>query len=410
MLKKIKKALSILAASALVFTAVSLPAASTAASLTKTQILGTLEVGDLFSDRDLRQEADTSDAVIYTVSDGGSVTLDSEGVYVFSGSAKEYTITVEAGDEDKVQIVLEGVSITNSSTPVIYVKTADKVFVTTASGSENALAVTGTFSKDGSVKTDGVIFSKQDLVLNGSGTLSISSSDNGIVCKDDLKVTGGTYAISCSGNGLEANDSVLICDGSITVSKCDNGIKADNDDDASLGYVIILGGQINISASGDGIKGTSVVRIDGGSITVKASEGIEATCVLINGGNISVTASDDGVNASAKSSAYEVAIVINGGDLTVSMGQGDTDALDSNGSIVINGGTVTITATSAFDYVTSGTINGGTVYVNGSQVTVMTNSMMDGGMMNQPGGFGQPGGSFGQPGGGMSQPGGGRRR
>ncbi|MBR6708035.1 MAG: carbohydrate-binding domain-containing protein, partial [Clostridia bacterium] len=409
MLKNMKKALSAFAAAAMIFSAAAFPARSLAASPDKNQLIGTLEEGDLFSDRDLRQEADTSEAVYYTVSDGVSVTIDSQGVYIFSGSAKEYSITVEAGEKDKVQIVLDGVSVTNTSAPVIYVKACDKAFVTTSEGSENDLSVTGTFQKDGSDKTDGVIFSKQDLVLNGLGTLNIASSDNGAVSKDDLKVTGGTWNISCSGNALEANDSVQIAGGTINVSKCKNGIRADNDDDDTLGYVVILGGSIDINASGDGIRGTSVVRIDGGDISVTAAEGIEGTYILLNGGTVNVTASDDGINAAAKSSSFEVWIVINGGDITVTMGRGDTDALDANGSIVINGGNVSINAQTAFDYDRSGTINGGTVVVNGEQVTVMTSQMMGGGWGQPGGGWGQPGGGWGQPGGGWGQPGGGGR-
>ncbi|MBR4500338.1 MAG: carbohydrate-binding domain-containing protein [Clostridia bacterium] len=428
MFKHIKKSLSVLAAAAMVFSAACFPAASLAAAPAGDQLIGTLEEDDLFSDRDLRQEADTSQAVFYTVSDGSGVTLDSEGVYVFSGSAKEYSIIVDAGEKDKIQIVLDGVSVTNTTAPVIYVKNCDKVFVTTSEGSESNLSVTGTFEKDGSTKTDGVIFSKQDLVLNGLGVLNISSSDNGAVSKDDLKVTGGTWNISCSGNALEANDSIQIADGTINVTKCKNGIRADNDDNDSLGYVIILGGTVDITASGDGIRGTSVVRIDGGDITVTAAEGVEGTYILMNGGTVSVTASDDGINATAKSSSYEVWIVINGGSLSVTMGRGDTDALDANGSIVINGGNVNISAQFAFDYDRSGEIRGGTVVVNGEQVTAMSNQMMGGGGRpgggwgqpgdgagqpdggwGQPGdGAGQPDGGWGQPGGGWGQPGGGR--
>ena len=70
--------------------------------------------------------------------------------------------------------------------------------------------------------------------------------------------------------------------------------------------------------------------------------------------------------------------------MTIDMGQGDTDAIDSNGNLYINGGTISITAQSAFDYDGTGQLNGGTVTVNGTQITSLTNQMMGGGM----GGFG----------------------
>ena len=111
--------------------------------------------------------------------------------------------------------------------------------------------------------------------------------------------------------------------------------------------------------------------------------------MTVNGGTISITASDDGINAAQKGSSTDVEIVINGGDITIVMGSGDTDALDANGCLYINGGTLDITASSPFDYDTDGAINGGTVYVNGEQVTEIYNSMMGGGGMGQmPGGRG----------------------
>ena len=128
--------------------------------------------------------------------------------------------------------------------------------------------------------------------------------------------------------------------------------------------------------------------IDGGEIDINASEGLEATYVQQKGGIIGINASDDGINASAKSSSYDVVIEINGGDLTINMGSGDTDALDANGNLYINGGTVNITAQFAFDFDGEAQLNGGTVIVNGEEVTEITNSMNFGGEMGGPGGFG----------------------
>ena len=91
---------------------------------------GALETSDMFTSRDLEQEADLSEAQNYTISDGQTIEITSEGVYVITGTAANAQIVVNAGSEDKVQIVLDGASITNDSTPCIYVKSADKVFVT----------------------------------------------------------------------------------------------------------------------------------------------------------------------------------------------------------------------------------------------------------------------------------------
>ena len=78
-------------------------------------------------------------------------------------------------------------------------------------------------------------------------------------------------------------------------------------------------------------------------------------------------------------------VEINGGELTIDMGQGDTDAVDSNGDLKITGGKITITAQSAFDYDGTVTFTGGTVIVNGTQVTTITNQLMGGEQGTMPG-------------------------
>ena len=344
-----------------------------------------LDASDQFTNRDLTQTADLSAATYLTVTSGEDIHITQAGVYVLSGTATDVTVYVEAADEDKVQLVLDGVSITNSDMPAIYVLTADKVFVTTTAGSANTLKVTGTFTKGSAV-----IHSKSDLVLNGLGTLTITSTQGkGIKCSDDLKITGGTYVISSYSHAIDANDSIRICDGTFTITSSNkDGLHAENEDDDSLGYIYICGGTFTITAASDGLEGDAFVVIDGGTFTIKAAEGIEGTYVQINGGTISIVATDDGINASSKSKSYAMTIEINDGDITVNMGSGDTDAIDSNGNLYINGGTLTITAQSPFDYDGVGQLNGGTVIVNGSRVTTLSNQFMGGGQM---GGFGRRG-------------------
>ena len=308
-----------------------------------------------YSDRDMEQSPDTSEAKTIEVADGQTLSITEEGTYILQGTASDCTVLVNA-PEAKVQLILDNVTVTNTSSPAIYVLDADKCFVTTAEGSENALTVSGTFTEDteNDVKTDAVIFAKSDLTLNGTGTLTISSTDNGITSKDELTVTGGTYNITASGKGLESNDSTAICDGTFTID---------------------------------------------------AKEGMESTYVRIDGGTFEISASDDGINAAANSDKNNVQVEINGGTLSIKMGAGDTDGIDSNGDLTINGGNISIECNSPFDYDGTGALNGGTVVVNGEEVTELTNQF-EGGMggMNKDG-MGKEGGTPGGYGPGNQHPG-----
>ena len=359
---------------------------------------GILETEDVFTERDLLQTPDLSEAQYLTASDGETLSITEAGIYVISGSAEDCTIRVEAADDAKVQLVLDGVSIKNADFPAIYVVSADKCFVTTTD-SENSLTVTGSFTSDGDTNTDAVIFSKDDLVLSGTGSLEITSNyGNGISCKDDLKITGGAYTITSAEDAVEANDSIAVCGGDFTIAADKDGLHCENDEDNSVGWIWIAGGSFNITAGSDGIQATTGLQIDDGQITVSASEGLEATYVQVNGGTVNISASDDGINATSKSSYMDVVAEFNGGEITIVMGQGDTDAVDSNGSVYVNGGTLDITAyTSSFDYDYTAQLNGGTVIINGSQVSEIPASMMGGGMGfggGMMGGSGFGGGSF----------------
>ena len=308
-----------------------------------------LSADELFTERDLTQTADLSDAKEIALQSGKNVTITKAGVYRVTGSAENVTIIVDAGDEDKVQLVLDGVSVTNADAPCIYVRNADKVFVTLSG--DNSLSVTGQFTADGDTNTDGVIFSKDDLALNGAGSLTVNSSDNGIVGKDDLKITGGTYQITAASKAIEANDSIRVASGSFTIKAGTDGLHAENEDDDSLGYIYIGCGSFSMSVGDDGIHAVSLVQIDGGTFTISAAECMEGTYISINDGTFDLSSWDDGINAARKSSAYSTPTVeINGGTINITMSAGDTDGIDSNGDIIVNGGTISVSGNSTFDY------------------------------------------------------------
>ena len=362
-----------------------------------------IDITDMFTKRDLAGTYDESEAVKITLSgktatcDNSNVQIEDEvvtikaaGVYVLSGTLTDGTIVVDAGDDDKVQLVLDGVSITAADYAAIYAKNADKVFVTLAEGAENSLTVSGDYVQTDDNNVDAVIFAKCDLTLGGTGSLTVKdTTGHGIVSKDDLVVTGGTYTIYSQDHCLNGKDSVRIADGTFNLSCDEDGIHAGNDDQQD-GYVYIEGGDINISVGDDALHAEGLLIITGGDIDVsKSCEGVEGYKILVTGGDIDVVSSDDGFNAAGGSSGSgynhdgfgggpgmggvdmdadsDAYIFITGGTININA---DGDGIDSNGCIGITGGSVYVLGPSdngngAMDYGICAAITGGEIVAVG---------------------------------------------
>ena len=268
--------------------------------------------------------------------DGSTITITEEGVYIVSGTLEDGQIIVDASDSDKVQIVLDGVHINCKTNAAIYVREADKVFITLAENSSNTLGGGNEYTQIDDNTVDGVIFSKSNLVCNGTGSLTIEADyKHGIVSKDDLVITGGTYKIAAADNGITAKDQIKILNGSFDIDAANSAVKAKNTDDAELGNIYIAGGIFTIEAEQDGFHATGSIVVDDGTITVnsgddgfhaeldtvihggtilveKSNEGLEGKRVVVNGGDITINASDDGINAA--NSGDDGANAANSGD------------------------------------------------------------------------------------------------
>ena len=294
--------------------------------------------------------------------DGSTITITEEGVYIVSGTLEDGQIIVDASDSDKVQIVLDGVHINCETNAAIYVREADKVFITLAENSSNTLGGGNEYTQIDDNTVDGVIFSKSDLVCNGTGSLTIEADyKHGIVSKDDLVITGGTYKITAADNGITAKDQLKILDGSFDIDAANSAVKAKNTDDTELGNIYIAGGIFTIEAEQDGFHATGSIVVDDGTITVnsgddgfhaeldtvihggtilveKSNEGLEGKRVVVNGGDITINASDDGINAA--NSGDDGANAINPGANDAGSGDDDSNAASSNddSSAAVNSG------------------------------------------------------------------------
>jgi len=242
----------------------------------------------------------TSDSVKIT---GSTVTITEEATYIISGTLDDGMLIINSDEKAKPRLIFNNVNINSNTSAPIYILEADKVFITLAQDSVNSLSNGGNFIAIDDNNIDSVIFSKQDLTLNGSGELTINSPvGHGIVCKDDLVFTSGTYNINSATHGLNANDSVRIANADITITAGKDGIHSENSDDTTLGFVYISSGNLTIDATDDGIKAEPYIKIDSGVVNIiKSYEGLEALKIVINDGNINIVATDDGLNATGGS-------------------------------------------------------------------------------------------------------------
>ncbi|MGN1028029.1 MAG: carbohydrate-binding domain-containing protein [Faecousia sp.] len=243
----------------------------------------------VFSDRDMDSSYSLKDSVSIALNgkeivcdsstvevSGTTATIREAGTYLLSGVLEDGSIIVDGSETDKIQLVLNGVSVHSTSFAPVYVRQADKVFVTLAEGTENTLSGGGSFEADGEVNVDAVIFSREDLTLNGSGSLTITSpGGHGIVSKDSLRVTGGTYTIDAASHSLSGKDEVSIAGGSFELTAGKDGIHAENSEDTDKGTVCITGGDYRITADGDGISASGSCRILDGTFSITAGGGSE---------------------------------------------------------------------------------------------------------------------------------------
>ena len=294
----------------------------------------TIDTADLFSARDTDASYDADSATKITLADSGvtlkgtgatvegsNATITDEGTYVVEGTISDGRIVVDAADDAKVQIVLAGASIASSGPSALYVRNADKVFLT-LEGDKNAVSATGADAEEDEHNLDGAIFASVDLTINGEGSFTVKSEQGvGIVAKDELTLSGPTLTVDGATHAVQAKDSLAVDEGTYTfTATTKDAIHVEHDTNGNKGFMYVSGGTFNLTAADDGIHASNDILIDGGTFKIAAKddgihseydlvvndgtidvtesgEGIEGATFTQNGGDITAKASDDGVNA-----------------------------------------------------------------------------------------------------------------
>ncbi len=271
------------------------------------------------------------------------VHITKAGTYSISGKLSKGQIAVDLGDgakenpDAKVTLILNGINITNEVAPAVIfynvyecgntdADNVSKDVDTSAAGANVIIA-------DGTVNT-----------VNGSYVEKIYKADTVILNEDKTEVEDAKK--------LHKYDGAFYSKMSMNIT----GEKEGN-------------GVLNINAENEGLD--SEVHL------------------TINGGNINIKSGNDGINTNED----EVSVTaVNGGVLkiTVTGETGEGDGIDSNGWLVINGGTVIASACSVsgdagIDSDMGIHINGGTVIATGN----MLDRIEDGGQNYAVFNFGQ---------------------
>ena len=356
--------------------------------------------------------------------EGNVITFTQAGTYLLKGELDGGQIVADLpGENDKIRLVLDGVNITNTGSAGIYVKNADKVFVTTAEGSENSISVNGEFVQNDENNVDGAIYSKDDIVFNGKGSLTVSSEKgHGIVSKNDLKITSGSYEIDSASKALQGKDlvgiaggdmilnagtdgidsvNVAVYDGNIDIKAEDEGINSDVTDENTEPSVTLAGGKITIVSGDDGIQTTGDVVNDGAELSITSGGGsanaaehyTDMAFGQMGGwqgrgqggpqfggdpdslGEINFDTDDDETTGDGNKNKGIKAenITLESGTITI---DSQDDAIHGNTDVTVNGGTYEITAGDDGIHADSVlTINGGAFTISaweGLEATVVT--------------------------------------
>lgn len=355
----------------------------------------------------------TYDESASIMTSGSTVTIRSGGVYVLSGDLDDGQIVVDAPDTGTVKLVLNGATITNSESSAIFIKEAENTIITVADGTENAVSDGKSYTEDdGSGEPNAPIFSKDDLTINGTGTLNVTGNyDNGIVSKDDLRIMEGNFIIKAVDDAILGRDLVAIKNGSFTINAGGDGMKSTNTN-KEKGIVAIEGGSFDITSATDSIQAESSLYIVDGEFTLKAGGGSPETIQVQEGmmgrqsfGANETEETEEEDTSSTRGLKANVDIAIGGGTFDIdALGdglQGDSnvtvmdgefniatgdDGIDAGTAIYIAGGDVNVTKSYEGLEAATITINDGTIAlvttddgINASEGT-SSNEQQGGGM------------------------------
>lgn len=276
--------------------------------------------------------------------ENGIVTITEGGTYEISGTSEDGQICVKAPDED-VTLILKNVSVTSSSGSPFVILKANSVTLSLPDGTESTLTDSETYDSD--EDADACLYSKADLTIEGTGTLTVNANyKNGITGKDTLTIRDSTLSVTAANHGITGKDSLTAENASLTVQSGGDAIRSTNNEDGALGFIILTDCALDLTAAEDGVQAETVLTIDGGSyaiITVGGSDGTidedtsakglkAGTQVTISGGTFDLVCCDDAIHSNGN-------VDISGGSFTLSTGG---DGIHADDTVTVTNGAIDI--------------------------------------------------------------------
>lgn len=298
---------------------------------------------------------------------GSAVTITGSGTFIVSGECSNGYIVVNSQSSSKVQIVLNGVKLTNEEGPAINIKSAKKVTITIAKNTDNLLSDSSSYRAAYTENNiDATIFSKSNLVFNGEGSLTVNGNyAHAIASKDNLTITSGSYNINSQKTGIYGKDCIKLSNCEMVVNAGTDALKSDNDLDLEKGYIYIDSGSYTLNSANDGIQAFNVVTIEGGSFDITtsstsselSSKAIKAgNGIAISGGEYVIDSQDDAIHSDGS-------IAITGGDFSIKTGD---DGIHANNTLDISSGNIVINKSYEGIEATDIYISGGYVEITSS--------------------------------------------
>ncbi len=359
----------------------------------------TVNVSALYKNKDVEDAWDLSDAQLIDLNaaQGSLVTISKKGDYVLSGTLNGQ-IVVEAPEDDKVRLILNGVTVLSDRGPAIYEIKSDKLIVTLAAGSVNTLT-DGPMITDGDDTIGAALYAEDDLSINGTGSLIVNGTQkHGIQSKADLIIANGNITVNAVMDGVRGRNSMLLLDGTLNIAAGGDGVTTTRTDAEGKGWIMLAGGCVSVKTGGGAGEAQAFSNSRGGfggrgrwddwgGMVSSTDDGVSQKAVkaaadlTVLDGTYSFDCADDGLHG--------VNVTVSGGAFSILSGD---DGMHADQDLTVNGGSVDIPRCYEGLEGKNITVNGGSVRIISSDDGINASGGSDGsgfGGWGRGGGFGE---------------------